>query len=154
MTGIVIIDPIFAAILGAYLAITGVRIIMSSFAGLLDARDEQAYLSFIDSCNLVTIPGLILIHRLRIMRSGSFHIVDAHLILPEFWTIDRAHNDVEKFEKDLLQHFERKGEIHFHLDPCKRQFCTACDLADCPIRTAKFESRKPYTIEDLEYEYV
>lgn len=149
-TGIALWDPSIAILLGSYLVWTGGKIVWRSAAGLLDARDLDTYRAFLESCNKVTAPGIIRIHRLRILRSGTFHFIDAHVVIPEFWTISEGHNKVEKFEQDLLSHFARAGEIHFHNDPCERRFCSECDALNCPIRKKPFESRRPYTIEDAE----
>ena len=36
--------------------------------------------------------GVIRVHYLRAIRSGRFHHVEAHLVVPEFWSVERAHD--------------------------------------------------------------
>ena len=36
--------------------------------------------------------GVIRVHHLRAIRAGRFQHVEAHLVVPEFWSVERAHN--------------------------------------------------------------
>jgi len=150
LTGYVPLDPILACVFGSYLCFTGIRIVKRALNGLLDARDEAAYQAFIESANKVIEPGIIKIHRLRILRSGRFNVVDSHVVVPEFWTIEEAHEKVNIFENRIVEDFGVESEIHFHLDPCRRKFCRECDLANCPVRKEPFEKRMKYTVEEAE----
>jgi hypothetical protein len=48
-----------------------------------------------------------------------------------------------------MTQYSTGGEIHFHLDPCRRFYCRACDVKDCKIRMQNFEKRIPFTLEEL-----
>ncbi|RYZ81585.1 MAG: hypothetical protein EOP06_23250 [Proteobacteria bacterium] len=94
-------------------------------------------------------PGIIDIHHLRTIRSGRFHHVDAHLVIPEYWNIAHAHEICHAFETEAVRDYQFDGEIAFHLDPCKRAYCAACRMADCPIRQTEYVRQEPFTVASL-----
>ena len=70
------------------------------------------------------------------------------MFLPEFWTVDQAHDAVGELEERVLATPALDGELVFHVDPCHRAFCAVCDLADCPVRVAPFRERPPLTVAE------
>jgi divalent metal cation (Fe/Co/Zn/Cd) transporter len=94
-------------------------------------------------------PGFIDIHNLKVIRAGRFHHIDAHVVVPQFWDIEKAHAETESFEKEVVDLYPYDGEIAFHIDPCEKKYCESCDLNDCPIRARKFEARKPFSVKHL-----
>ncbi len=149
MTGIALIDPVIALGMGALLTWTGLKIMRGSLGALLDEEDEGMLEALVSACNKVRLPGIIKVHHVRAMRSGSYHFIDAHVVVPEFWEVHTAHDEVNRFERKLIEAHSHRGEIHFHTDPCRRQHCGQCDLSDCPIRQAAFTQHSNYTIEGI-----
>lgn len=148
-TGLNWIDPVVAAIFGAILIITGGKILIRSGNILIDGHD-------IDTLKLITTlfqkhyrPGVIQIHFTRVIRSGNYHHIDCHMVIPEFWSVLFAHEFSEKFEKSVINDYPVDGELHIHHDPCRKAFCESCELANCPIRQAEFKSRKILTFEEI-----
>lgn len=148
-TGVLVIDPLIALGMGAYLAWIGFRIVRRSLGALLDEEDRELLAAFAVACNTVKVPGLIKIHAARMMRSGSYNFIDAHVVVPEFWDVLKAHGEVNRFERQLMSAFISPGEIHFHLDPCRQAHCRNCELADCGVRRSPFELRNEYTTESI-----
>jgi hypothetical protein len=91
---------------------------------------------------------VIRIHHLRAIRAGRFHHVDAHLVVPEFWSVDRAHELAEELSEQVIQELGVEGELVFHTDPCHRAYCAMCDLDECWIRREPFRARPPLTLEE------
>jgi divalent metal cation (Fe/Co/Zn/Cd) transporter len=102
----------------------------------------------VESINGQEIHGVIRVHFLRAIRAGSFRHVDAHLVVPEFWPVDRAHAIADELEQRVIDALPGETEIAFHVDPCHREFCSVCDVEPCPIRAAPFERREPITLEE------
>jgi hypothetical protein len=69
-------------------------------------------------------------------------------VVPEFWTVEEAHDVGDAFEQRVFNALPIDGEIVFHVDPCHRVFCSLCDVEPCPIRSAPFEHRPPITLEE------
>ena len=92
--------------------------------------------------------GVIRVHHLRAIRAGRFHHVDAHLVVPEFWSVDRAHELAESLAERVIAELGVEGELVFHTDPCHRAYCAMCDLDDCVVRREPFHGRPPLTLEE------
>lgn len=151
-TGLSIIDPLFALAAGTFLGWSGIRIIRHSLAELLDEEDPDILARIATALSSSHMPGLIGVHKTRVMRVGNHHIIDAHVVVAEFWDVAKAHDQVISFERAVLKKYPYSAEFHFHLDPCRQQFCRRCDLEACPIRKEAFESRIEQTAEEIRAE--
>ncbi|HUI25608.1 MAG TPA: cation diffusion facilitator family transporter [Candidatus Kryptonia bacterium] len=149
VTGLVWLDPLVAGLVGLNLAWTGLRLVRGAAAGLLDEEDTELVRKLLAALNASMVPGIIRVHNLRAIRSGRFSHIDAHLVVPEFWTVERAHDAADTFEREVITGCGIEGEIVFHTDPCRRAYCARCDIADCPIRVEPFRSRPALTVEEV-----
>ena len=148
VTGIGWLDPAVALVLAANLAYTGFTLVRHAAGGLLDEEDTVLLGRLVAAFDAQRTDGIIRLHRLRAIRAGRFAHVDAHLIVPEHWTVEQAHEASDAFERRVIDACAIEGEIVFHTDPCRRRICPACDLAVCPIRRAPFVERPPLTVEE------
>ena len=148
ITGVIWFDPIVAAIVGLNLGWTGLRLVRHAAGGLLDEEDTKLLGKLVRALDAYRMPGIIRIHHLRAIRAGRFTHVDAHLVVPEFWSVERAHTLAETFEERVMSACGVEGEIVFHIDPCHRAYCAQCDVMDCPIRLAPFVARPPHTVDE------
>lgn len=149
LTGAYWIDSALAIILGTFLAKTGYGLVKKSMSGLMDAEDMDVITKLGKIFAKKIFPGIIRIHYTRVIRSGRYHHIDAHVVVPEFWDITKGHHEVSRFEKLVFQDYPNEGELHFHLDPCRKAYCEVCDLGDCPIREKPFQKRLSFTLEEL-----
>ncbi len=149
MTGLPWLDPLVAAVVGINLAWTGARLVRHAAGGLLDEEDTALLNRVIEALNASLVPGIIRVHNLRAIRSGRFSHIDAHLVVPEFWSVDRAHDAADAFERQVIAAGALEGEIVFHTDPCRRAYCARCDIAECPIRIEPFRARPALTVEEV-----
>ncbi len=148
-TGLTWLDPLTAAVIGGHLLLTGVRLVRYAAGGLLDEEDPELLQQLVHLMNANLRPGIIRVHNTRAIRSGRFTHVDAHLVVPEFWTVRQAHDESDAFERAVMSSSHLRGEIVFHTDPCRRLYCAQCELPDCPIRCEPFRQRQPMTIEEI-----
>jgi cation diffusion facilitator family transporter len=149
LTGRTWLDPLVAVLVGVQLAFTGFGLVRHAADGLLDAEDPTLLQRLLDAISANLEPGIIRVHFLRAIRSGRFTHVDAHLVIPEFWTVEQAHDVGDAFEQRVLDALPFEGEIVFHVDPCQRMFCSMCDVEACPIRVAPFQGRPPLTLDEV-----
>ena len=152
ITGMPIFDPLAALVVGLSLAWTGAGLVRHGAGGLLDEEDTELLARIVAAFDASTFPGIIRVHRLRAIRSGAVTHADAHLIVPEYWTVETAHEAENALELAVLEAGEVEGEIVFHTDPCRREFCRVCDVTDCPIRRFDFETRPPLILEEARLE--
>jgi cation diffusion facilitator family transporter len=143
------IDPFIAILVALHLMYSGVKIVRSNIGGLIDEYEPEALNQLAEALTKMARPGFIDIHNLKVIRAGRFHHIDAHVVVPQFWDIEKAHFETEKFEQEVVSLYPYDGEIAFHIDPCEKKYCESCDLSDCPIRARKFEARRPFSVKHL-----
>lgn len=149
ISGIDWIDRVIAIIVGLHLIREAYDLIRKSLGGLLD-EEETGLLKHINRIiNDNGRTGIIQVHHLRVMRSGNYHHIDAHIVVPEFWSVEHAHDETLAYERQLFDLYEYSGEFHFHIDPCRRLYCEFCDLKECPVRQEPFKARRQMSIEEL-----
>lgn len=148
LTGIAWLDPVAALLVALNLGWTGARLVRHAAGGLLDEEDPLLLERVVAACEKTRVPGVIRIHRLRAIRFGRDTHADAHLIVPEFWTVEHAHEVVEDYERRVMEEPGIEGDIVFHTDPCHRRLCSVCDVEPCGLRREAFASRPPLTIAE------
>jgi cation diffusion facilitator family transporter len=143
------VDPAVAILVGLQLAWSGYQIARESLGGLLDEISEKSLSDLSVALEKNRRPGIIDIHELRMIRAGRFHHVDAHIVVPEYWDVATVHSETQDFERKVVADYIFDGEIAFHVDPCKKSYCSECDMPDCPIRLHPFAGREPFTVKSL-----
>ena len=143
------LDPAIAIFVGLQLAYSGFKIVRESTGGLMDEQDTAVIHDLAQSLEKNRTAGIINIHKLRVIRSGRFHHVDAHLVVPEYWDVAHVHDVTEAFEEGVVRDYEFDGELAFHLDPCKKSYCSSCEVPVCPIRERPFVEREAFTLKSL-----
>lgn len=148
-TGLDWIDPLVAAVFGAMLIFAGGKILIRSGHILIDAHDVETLKLLANLFEKHYRAGVIQIHFTRVIRSGNYHHIDCHMVIPEFWTILEAHDFSERFENAVILDYPVEGELHIHHDPCRRAFCESCELEACPIRKLPFKQRTVLTFDEI-----
>lgn len=147
------LDPLVAMVVGFMLARTGLRLVRESAAALLDEEDSGMIEKIVAALDRllrrgVAKTGVITVHGLRAIRSGRYTHVDIHLVVPEYDPVAKAHDAAERFEKVLIEAAGLEGEVHTHIDPCRRKYCSSCTDAACPIRRDPHAGHHPITAEE------
>lgn len=142
VTGWAWVDSVIALLVAVFLIYAGVKIVLEAFRDLLDGTDNGLVESLAAHVERYRLPGMIQIHRARILRSGNFHHIDAHLVVPQFWDVAKAHEKTEKFTRKMMEKYPYEGEVCFHVDPCRKAYCKSCECRRCPIRVEEFVERK------------
>lgn len=149
LTGLIWIDGAVTLVIALHLLLEGYKIVRRSVSGLTDEMDDKCLSVLSQAIRKNREPGIIDLHNLRTIRSGSFHHIDAHLVMPEFWNVAQAHELAHAFEAKVVADYPYDGEFAFHLDPCKRKYCKNCDVINCPIRQENFEEARSFSVKDL-----
>jgi cation diffusion facilitator family transporter len=148
VTGLGWLDPVVAAVVALNLLWTGLRLVRQAAAGLLDEEDPALLGRLLDVLQPHLGQGVIRIHHLRAIRAGRVHHVDAHLVVPEFWSVERSHELAEHLGERVMKDLGVEGEMTLHTDPCHRVYCRMCDLEECPVRRDLFLGRPPLTVDE------
>ena len=149
LTGYNWIDSAVGVIVGCYLLYEAFKILKSNTDALVDATDLQSVQLLSEVINTHKNKTIIDVHNLKIIRSGSFHHIDAHVVVPEYLDVATVHELTGQFEQKVVAAYKYEGEIAFHVDPCNKSYCQQCEMTDCQIRLAKFEKTKTYSADDL-----
>ena len=112
-------------------------------------QDDQLLAKIRDGLEKMRSSGIIRVHHIRAMRNGRRIHVDGHVVIPEFWSVHKAHDEVEKFENSVVKELFLEGEMELHIDPCRRLYCAECEVADCPVRREAFKLRPPLSLEEM-----
>lgn len=153
LTGRWWLDPLVAMVVGFMLARTGFRLVRESAATLLDEEDTAMIEKIVHALDGllrrgVAKTGVITVHGLRAIRSGRYTHIDLHLVVPEYQPVADGHDAVERFEGVLIAAAGLEGEVHTHMDPCRRKYCAHCTDAACPIRVDAYVEHHPITEQE------
>ncbi len=143
------LDSFLALFYGGYLSFNGIKIFLGSINVLVDGQDKSLIEKLANLFEENYRPGVIHIHFTRIIRSGRHHHIDCHMVIPEFWSIEKAHEFSDQFEEQILSKYETEGEFHIHLDPCRKKYCDSCEYEPCTVRLKPFSAREKFHYDEL-----
>ncbi|MBL8728118.1 MAG: cation transporter [Planctomycetes bacterium] len=149
LTGLAWLDPVAAAVVALLLLLTGWRLVRRAIGGLLDEEDPMLLRQLVAVLTPHVRDGVIRLHHLRAIRSGRFRHISAHLVVPEFWSVERAHDTAEALAASVLAELPGDGDIDFHADPCERAYCRMCNLEACSVRQQPFDGVQPLTVDEV-----
>lgn len=89
------------------------------------------------------------VHNMKIQQFGSRLHIDAHLTLPWYFELRKAHNEMEEVIKLIAKNTDRKVEFNFHMDDCKPTSCAICQLENCPVRQHIFTKKIDWNGENI-----
>ncbi len=148
LTGIEIIDPIFAIAIAVNILFTGYKLIRESIGGLMNETDKVLLSKIVKKLNLMRKDYWIDVHQLRFWKSGDRVFTDFHLILPYYFTIKESHLEEEYIARQLESEVPN-SEIRIHLDYCTEHLCKYCSYEDCEVRMFKKIEQNIWTEEKL-----
>ena len=132
------IDAVVALIFGGYIIFIGYKIIRKALSGIMDEADQDMLARLAKIMNENRKREWIDIHNTRIQQHGSGLHIDAHLTLPWYFELRKAHEEMEETYKLIAENSNRSMEFNFHLDDCKTFSCEICQLSECKVRQRPF----------------
>lgn len=125
-TGIDILDPIIAIIVGLIIIYAAYEIFVKSFRPLMDASlSEEEEEEIATAIEKAEIEGLVGFHDMRTRRSGSERYVDMHLVVRSGLSIDAVHEICDQVEANIYQCFPLVNVL-VHAEPCAEKDCIDC----------------------------
>lgn len=132
------IDAAVALLFGGYIMLVGYKIIRKSLSGIMDEADIGMLSRLASFLNENRKPEWIDLHNMRIQQHGSGLHIDAHLTIPWYFELRKAHEEMEEMYRLIAENTDRTIEFNFHLDDCKPISCEICQIFDCPVRERPF----------------
>lgn len=148
LTGVQIIDPIFAIAVALNILFTGYKLIRESIGGLMNETDKKLLERIVHILNSIRKDYWIDIHWLRFWKSGDKVFVDFHLTLPYYFTIKDSHLE-EEFIQARLESEIQNTQIRIHLDYCTEHLCKYCNFRNCKERKEEKTERNIWDTEKL-----
>ncbi len=148
ITGVPLIDPIFAMFVAANIIYTGVRLIRQSISGLMLEANPEKLEKIVTRLLEMRNDKWIDIHQLRFWESAEKTFIDFHLILPYYLTIKEAH-EIEDAIADGLEELFEQCEVRIHHDFCNYKMCKYCPMKNCSVRKEPQSLKIEWTIEKL-----
>lgn len=132
-TGLAWLDPAIAIVVAAIVFKAGYGMTKKSLYELTDVSlppEEEAEIEAI----IKSHPEVIAFHQLRTRRSGSYRLIDMHLILNKNMHLDKAHSVCDEIEADIKA---KLGlcDVVIHLEPCDYH----ADFGYCPVSDEKLK---------------
>ncbi|RYD90015.1 MAG: cation transporter [Sphingobacteriales bacterium] len=148
-TGIVWLDSALSILAGLYILYTGYKLTRKSVAGLMDETDFGIVTNILKVLNDRRKDEWIDIHNLRAQKYGSELHIDCHLTLPNYFDLNRVHEEVSLVDKMINTEAGVKTELFIHSDPCLPQCCHYCGMPNCPIRSEAKRMDIDWTMDNV-----
>jgi len=141
ITDIKLFDPIVAIILALNILFTGKNLVKESVSGLMNVSSHEMMDAIAGELERLkkTNPNWIDLHLLRYWKSGDKYLVDFHLTVPYFMSVEEAHEVSHNLEEVFKKVF-KTGEVELlaHMEPCEPTCCVICRKTDCTVRKQPF----------------
>jgi cation diffusion facilitator family transporter len=117
LTGWLQLDPLVALAVALHIIWTGVGLVRRSVAGLLDAAIGQE-----DQREVTKIFGeyerryAVKFHAFRTRRAGARRFITFHLLVPDEWSVARAHGLSEEIE-ERIRSLVANANVSVHIEP-------------------------------------
>ena len=116
ISGVYVLDPVIAILVGANIVFTGVRLIRRSFNGLMDHALETDELDTFRAAIRAHSPPGTDFHALRTRQAGARKFADFHLLVPGAMTVRDAHDVGDRVEAALRSAIPGV-EVTIHIEP-------------------------------------
>jgi len=101
-TGWHILDPLIAIAVAVHIVFTGFMLMRRSFAGLLDAAIPETERADVEKIFAEYRKRYgVDFHALRTRQAGARRFVNFHILVPDAWPVDRAHQLSEEIEERI-----------------------------------------------------
>lgn len=110
------LDPLIALAVAVHIVVAGVKLVTRSSQGLMDAALPEQEREAIDQVLRRHTAADTLFHGIRTRESGHRAFMSVHVLVPGAWSVQRAHDLVERVEADLRDAVEDLT-VDTHIEP-------------------------------------
>lgn len=148
-TKILWVDSIIAIIFSGIIIYTGVKIMRSSVAGIMDEADNKLLQRLVVILNKNRRINWIDLHNLRVIKYGSSLHLDCHVTMPWYLNLEEAHKEVDELALLVRSEFGNALELFVHTDGCLPFSCSICIKNDCHVRKYPFEQKLEWDSDNI-----
>lgn len=116
ITGLQVLDPLIAIVVGLHIGWSGIKIFRRSVGGLMDmpiAAEEQRIIK--EKLDEIRADGIEW-HALRTRQAGSRRFVDVHVLVPGAWSVQKSHDLAESLEMAIREQVNY-STVMVHVEP-------------------------------------
>jgi len=135
-TGMLWLDGIVAIVFGGIIIFSGYQILSEAIDGIMDGADFETLEKIVGHLQSVRKQDWIDIHKMRMIKYGTFMHFDCHVTAPYYYTIQQGHDVIDAIEKEIIATFNNQAEVFIHMDPCVPESCKHCRMSNCPVRSS------------------
>lgn len=143
------IDSAVAIIFGGIIIYTGIKIMRSSVAGIMDESDNELLDRLVKLLNKNRPENWIDMHNLRVIKYGSNLHLDCHITMPWYLNLNEAHVEVDHLAALVKGEFGDALELFVHTDGCLSFSCRICIKNDCHVRQHPFEQQVEWNSDNI-----
>jgi cation diffusion facilitator family transporter len=111
-----LLDPIIGILVATNIVFTGIRLVHSSFSGLMDEADQKLQKYIIQILDSETERRHVSYHNLRHRNLGDTQWVEFHLVFPAGVLLSDAHRTATEIEEVLSSKVTPKAKVTTHLE--------------------------------------
>ena len=116
LTGIRILDPLLAGLVGLHIIWIGWRLMRGSASSLMDEAVTPAEATRIHDVITGAATGALQVHDIRTRVAGPATFIEFHLVVPGDMTVDAAHDICDRIE-EALDAAIRGADVLIHVEP-------------------------------------
>ena len=109
-------DPICGIVMACNILISGIGLIKSAAAGLMDKADPETQKKLIDILTRETEKHGLTYHGLLHRNLGDAHRVVIHLVFPADTLLAQAHREATRIEQFIQESLEPRAYVTTHLE--------------------------------------
>jgi cation diffusion facilitator family transporter len=110
------LDPIVALLVAANIVVAGTGLVRRSVGGLMDRALSETELETIRSALKPFELAGLQFHALRTRQAGRRAFISVHVLVPQAWTVQRGHDELERVEGAVLEALPY-ATVFTHLEP-------------------------------------
>lgn len=143
------LDSGLSVLVGLYICFAGYKLVRRSVGGLMDEADFNIVQDIIRILNEQRKVEWIDVHNLRAQKYGNELHVDCHMTLPNYFDLNRVHEEVALVDKLINENAHVDTELFIHTDPCLPYCCHYCSMPNCPIRSEPKSKEISWTMDNI-----
>lgn len=116
LTGWYILDPLIALVVAVNITVTGIQLVRRAVLGLMDTALPEEELAAIQTVLADLDDYGCDYHALRTRQSGARRFISFHLLVPDTWSIQQAHEMAEQVEA-AVRAAVPNSTVFTHLEP-------------------------------------
>jgi len=132
------LDPALSLLVGLYILYEAIKLVRRGLGDVLDeelpAQVREQILGLIE----LHKGDLLDVHNLRTRRAGSQKIMDFHLTVCKYLSVEQAHTLSDHLEQRIQQEIAG-ADVTIHIEPCLRTDCPGREA--CQVDTSRHQRR-------------